>query len=125
MLPGVVLVRLEQVLESKGIDAKQFATMMSYKLHIATRYINRYKCSMERTKDIAKKLDVSVEYLLGTEKQEKKAKIIYDTPCKNQSCPLNKDCICVNDTVISGKAPCFGKHKVTSKRRKRRFEVFY
>ncbi|AIY82162.1 hypothetical protein U728_1115 [Clostridium botulinum 202F] len=35
--------------------------------------------------------------------------------CLNQKCPLNKDCKCDNDVVLSGKAPCFGKDKVQEK----------
>lgn len=39
-------------------------------------------------------------------------------PCLNEMCPLNKNKKCVNDLVLSGKAPCFGKDLVKPKEAK-------
>lgn len=38
--------------------------------------------------------------------------------CKNQSCPLNRNCVCMSEHVSTGKADCASKNKITDKPRK-------
>ena len=62
------------------------------------------KTHLER---IASVLKVTVEDLLEDEKPNKKLK------CLNQVCLLNNDKMCVNPMVLTGKADCFGKNRIS------------
>lgn len=49
-------------------------------------------------------------------KEKVEKKITYKAKkCLNENCPLNKEKKCINDVVLSGRAPCFGKDLVKSK----------
>lgn len=41
--------------------------------------------------------------------------IKYDMPCQNQAYPLNNNCICHNDVVLTGKGSCAGKDLIKDK----------
>ena len=123
---AVKLERLEKILKERNIDYSGFAVIVGVNNRTMSMYIQGGRCSFERAKKIAKILKVSIEHLTGLENEVTKRKKVYDTPCQNQGCPLNEKCICINDTVLEGRAPCDGKHKITPPRRKgKKFEVFY
>lgn len=110
---SVELINLKKVVESKGIDFKQIADVVGIAHNVASRYINGQKCNIEKAKNIAKFLDVDLNTLSGKNFTEQK--INYTTPCYNQICPLCKNCICINDVVLTGRADCASKNKVSEK----------
>lgn len=55
---------------------------------------------------------------IQTKHKEDQSKIIKKDiikACKNQACPLNKDCFCINDVVKEGRGPCAGQNLVKPK----------
>lgn len=65
------------------------------------------KPNKEHIEKIAKVLKVSVDDLIEDEKPTKKLK------CLNQVCLLNKDKMCINPMVLTDKAACHGKHRIS------------
>lgn len=67
----------------------------------------------------------SYEPLLKEKKEYKKQKFV----CRNQLCPLNRECQCMSEHVSTGKADCASKNKITDKPKKlsasERFKMCY
>ncbi|WP_294407369.1 helix-turn-helix transcriptional regulator [uncultured Clostridium sp.] len=122
MVSSVKLINLKKVIESKGIDFKQIAHAAGVAHNIASGYINGQKCRIEKARKISNFVGVDLNTLTGKDSLE--IKINYTTPCYNQSCPLNKDCICINDVVLEGRGRCAGKDKVKKKSKKGNYSHF-
>lgn len=56
----------------------------------------------------------SYEPILKENKECKKQKFV----CRNQLCPLNRECQCMSEHVSTGKANCASKNKITDKPKK-------
>lgn len=110
---SVKLINLKKVIKSKGIDFKQIAEIAGVSHNVASRYINGQKCRIERARKISEFLGVDLNVL--SENNIPVQKINYATPCYNELCPLCKNCICINDIVLTGKADCASKNKVAGK----------
>lgn len=107
------LVNLGNILKNKKISNKNFAELVNMPLNVANRYINCSKCSEKIARKIAESLEVDLKSLV--DENDLIEEIIYKTPCYNQMCPLCKDCICINDVVLTGRADCASKNKISSK----------
>lgn len=110
---SVELINLKKVVESKGIDFKQIADVVGIAHNVASRYINGKKCNIERARKISEFVGVDLNTLSGNTFTEQR--INYTTPCYNQICPLCKNCICHNDVVLTGRADCASKNKISKK----------
>ena len=113
MARSVKLTKLKAILESRGMNFLDISKCTGVARNIASGYINGQNCSIENAKKISEFLGIDLYTLMDKTLEE--PQINYTTPCRNQACPLNKDCICINDVVLSGKAGCDGKYLVKDK----------
>lgn len=118
---GMRLIRDKAKISLKTLSIK---TNISYS-HLCNFENENKDLSVKSLKKISKFLNCNIEDLTKSinykgkiylpQKETVKEKINYNTKCLNQACPLNQDCICINDTVLTGKAPCYGKDRVKDK----------
>ena len=113
-MAAVILNNLKTICEDRGIDKYKLSEMAEICLSSASKYMSKCKCSIEKAKKIAKILNVELDELRGIDSNIPKV-TKYDTPCQNQACLLNKNCICHNDMVLAGRGSCEGKSKVKPK----------
>lgn len=109
---GVNMRNLRKFRKNKGISIKT----LSKETGISTSTI--WKHEVGRT-EMNKLLLKKIAKFFKTTSEELNKEIIKENlatrPCLNEVCPLNKNKECVNDVVLSGRAPCFGKDKVQQK----------
>lgn len=114
---------LRELREKKGISIRQLSkcsgvsetaiwnfemARTEMKQNLRTRIAGILNATVD---EISKEMDT---LKLVKEKVEKK--VAYKPKkCLNENCPLNKEKKCINDVVLSGRAPCFGENLVKSK----------
>ena len=112
------MILLRKIREEKGLMQKELSEMTGVPRSTISSYERNARTikhpNQELLKKLADALGVKVTELIDQVVSEQKV----IGQCKNQACPLNKDCKCTNNIVLEGKKPCFGKDEVKSKRRK-------
>lgn len=114
---------LRELREKKGMTIKQLSECSG----VGTTAICSFELSRSEMKRnsrirIAGILNSTVEEIsreMDPKKVIKKVekKVYEPKKCLNENCPLNKDKKCINDVVLSGRAPCFGKDLIKSKQK--------
>lgn len=112
---------LRELREKKGMTIKQLSECSGVG-HTAIWSFEMSKSEMKRNSRIriAGILNATVDEIskeMDPKKVIKKPekKVYEPKKCLNENCPLNKNKKCVNDIVLSGKAPCFGKELIKEK----------
>ena len=113
-MAAVILNNLKSICDSKRIDKHKLSEMTGICAGSISKYINKNNCSIIRAIKIAMLLNVELDELMGVEISTPKI-TEYNTPCRNQACLLNKDGICINDVVLTGRADCAGKYLIKDK----------
>lgn len=109
------MLNIKKLREERGLTQKQLVEMTGLAQGTIGAYEKKYRTigkiiKIGNIEKISKALGISVEELLGKEKEEKR-----EMACLNQACLLNENKKCGSRPVRTGEAPCYGKNEVKDK----------
>ena len=114
------MILLRKIREEKGLMQKELSEMTGVPRSTISAYERNARTikhpNMNHLKKLAIALEVDITELFDEVISKSNDKVVGE--CKNQACPLNKNCKCINDVVLEGRKPCFGKDEVKAKRKK-------
>ena len=100
----------------KGLSIENLSKISGVSYGTIQRFEQGYYINTLLVTKLSKALRVSkveISKPLETREEFTNSNRVYNTPCLNQVCPLNKDCICHNDVVLEGRAGCASKDKIS------------